>query len=234
MSKFDLTEILHIGQSAAHPESVEVSRISNADRRELSLPVNDRLHTLTAAVTNAAMLADGEFINPLTMPEYNPQVHAPQQRSPQEYVGQSALNVAPQPQADQQTEELIDPRLAYAEADLSTIGHSPVDDADAAAAAQAAVAPRPTGAADAFFQEVGIPTPAAANQQPQPVNLTPEANQAFWNIVDDAGMQNPVVPKVVEDIDRLSADMSHHQASQQHLEETRSHIDQIYADMGKQ
>lgn len=181
MNKFDLTEIFHMGQPASNPESVGISRLSETEKREMRPLVDGRLHTITGAMSLAAVHGGENFLHVLNSAVYNPQLQDPAMRPPQADVGHSALQMPSQEQAGQPREELIAPELAYATPDYSTVGSDPVREAEARARAA-----------------------AASIQQPAP--LAAEEDQAYWNVVEDAGIANPQVPEVVGYSNQLQTD----------------------------
>ncbi len=188
MSKFDLAEMLHFGQPASHPEQVEAPKAIQSEVADLA---GNRLNELHTAMANVAM-HKRSIQHLLEAPEWNPAQHDPAMTN---VVTPAApptpiYNTTP-PMPEQQQEEIIDPALAYAQADLMTISHDVVGEAEAIARA---------AANDAYNQ---ASTAAVSSEQ---------TDQAPWQQRVEAGIGDPYVPTVVRDVDRLTSDIARDQA----------------------
>ncbi len=170
-------------QQTAHPETAVASEAVQAMVAPIAAERANTVYTARDHVL-AQRIVD--------MPEWQPAIHDPTMvvATQQSRIGHSVMNTAPTPvMAAEQTKEsddLIDPALGYAKADMAAISHDVTDDRRDEAEAQARAAASQAYAAQA--------SPVA--EQPAP-----------WQELTDAGMGNPQVPRVVQDVNRLTADL---------------------------
>lgn len=178
-------------QQPAHPETAVASRAVQAEVAPIS---DERHHTVFAAwknVTGHRVSEEYTAQDIINMPEWQPAVHS--------QYSNTAPAAAPVAESFSE-DDLIDPALGYAKADIMTISH------------------------DVVASEAEAITRAAVQNAYEP-QLYPqqESAPAPWQERTEAGIANPYVPKVAVDIDRLSADIE----QERNLEAIRSRIQGI-------
>lgn len=184
----------------SHPETVEASP---AVRAEVAPITAERQNTIYAAREHVLAI--------LAMPEWQPTIHDPVMAAAarQSQLNYPSLDTAPvitglAAENNDYPDELIDPALSYAKADVTAISHDYRDDQSDTAEAEA------RAAASRAYSEVA---PAAEQSAPAP-----------WQERTEAGINDPYVPIVVQDVDRLTADLD----QDQRLEQARSRLEEIH------